>query len=201
MAQQAMFFDDFRTQGRNRQAIPTERPRMYVHSNVYLPYGEVDPQTGVPVESRCYRGRMQAKRLEYDQLESAIRKHEAEASKGYTLSLRGAILLVAAVAFLLGMMLLSAQGTLTNQQKLLNRNQQQIKAYQSANEGLREQLAVASEEMAICYAAAQQLDMIPPSSAKAISLPAADTRPTTAELPVYDLAALQGGLNVSGSAQ
>ena len=201
MAQQAMIFDDFRPYSRDSQASVVERPRMYVHSNVYLPYGEVDPKTGVPVEGRSPRGRMQAKRVEYDQLERAIRKHEEEADKGYTLSLRSAVLLVAAVAFLLGMMLLSAQGTLTEAQKTLNRNQQQIKAYETANESLRQNIATASEETAICYAASQELGMIPPGSARAIHLPAADTRPTTADLPVYDLSALQGGMAVSGNAQ
>ena len=175
---------------------------MYVHANVYLPYGEVDPRTGVPVESRGARGRVQAKRMEYEQLERAIKQHDAEAAKGFTLSLQWAILLVAAVAFVLGMMLLSAQGTLTDQQKALNRNQQQLEAYQSANESLRQSIASASDEAVICYAAAQDLGMVPAYAAKAIGLPAANTRPETPDLPVYDLSALEGNAaNVSANAQ
>ena len=190
MAQQAFVYDDFQSFGRDDTTAT--QPRMYVRSNVYLPYGEVDPRTGMPVEGRGPRGRMQAKRMEYDQLEEAIRKHDAEAAKAFTISFRSAVLLVALIAFVLGMMLVSTQGTLTEKQKTLNRSQQQVTAYQEANEKLRLSIAEASREEVICYAAAQDLNMVPASAAQAIELPAANTRPISAELPVYDLTALQG---------
>ncbi len=192
MAQQAFMYDDYQPYGRERNVDTVTQPRMYVHSNVHLPYGEIDARTGMPVEGRTSRGRTQAKRMEYDRLNEALRKHDAEAAKPFTMSLRTAILLVAAVAFVLGMMVLSTQETLTEKQKTLSTSQERVTAYQEANDGLREQIADAAKDLQICVDAVNNLQMVPSDSVQAIRLEALDPRPTSGELPVYDVNALQG---------
>ena len=57
---------------------------------------------------------------------------------------------------------------------------QRIEEIKGVNDGLKAQIAEASDSSTICYAAARDLGMVPASSAQAIHLTAVDTRPSTA---------------------
>ncbi|MDD3411137.1 MAG: hypothetical protein PHY12_10055 [Eubacteriales bacterium] len=173
---QAVFYDDVAP-----QSAPYDR--IYVRSSVYLPNSELDPRTGT-LKTDCRRqGRTQAMRMEmkrldkeYATLNEQAKAREQEAGR-LCVSVRAAVLIVAVVAFVLGMALLFQQGTLTDQQKKLNRMNTSIADVQKTNAALSAELAEASDASVICYAAARDLGMIPAESAQAIHLSAVDTRP------------------------
>ena len=73
--------------------------------------------------------------------------------------------------------MLLQQGTIADRQKDINRLERSIADCRSQNAALETQIAEASTEAAICYAAARDLNMIPAESAEAIHLVAVDTRP------------------------
>jgi cell division protein FtsL len=133
--------------------------------------------------------------MEYQQLGEALRRRMEK--PGHRMSLRTAILLVAAVAFVLGLLLLSQQGTLAEQQKLLNRMNKSIEECGATNDLLAEQITEASDASVICYAAVRDLHMIPGEAAEAIHLVAMDTRPMDAQ-PQY---ALGTGTDSAGNPQ
>ena len=72
------------------------------------------------------------------------------------------------------------QGAIADRQKAVNRLERSIADCRSQNAALETQIAEASTEAAICYAAARDLNMIPAESAEAIHLVAMDTRPVAA---------------------
>ncbi|MEA5014432.1 MAG: hypothetical protein VB099_07705 [Candidatus Limiplasma sp.] len=180
MAQQSMVYRSYENEYGQEYVYPTER--MYVHSSVYLPSSEIDPRTGLLKPDGPRRGRTQAKRLEYAHLDKEYRQLDASLraraeQPGVRVSLRGAILLIAVTAFILGILLLSQQGTLAEKQKSLNRMNQSIEACAKVNDGLASQIAEASDAATICYTAARDLNMISGEAAEAIHLVAMDTRP------------------------
>jgi hypothetical protein len=180
MAQQNMVYRTYENEYGREYIYPTER--MYVHASVYLPSSEIDPRTGLLKPDNPRRGRIQAKRLEYAHLDKEYRELDASLKAraehpGIRVSLRGAILLIAVTAFILGLLLLSQQGTLAERQKALNRMNKSMEDCAKINDELAAQIAEASDSAIICYAAARDLNMISGEAANAIHLVAMDTRP------------------------
>lgn len=179
MSQYEPLYDIF-SHGGHGGYVPT--PRMSVSASVYLPGSDVDPQTGWLKPDRQRRCRTQGKKLEMERLtreqqalEESIRR---EMSKGgVRISVRMGVFLTALLLFICGLCVLLQQGTIADRQKDINRLERSIADCRSQNAALETQIAEASTEAAICYAAARDLNMIPAESAEAIHLVAVDTRP------------------------
>ena len=179
MSQYEPLYDSF-SHGGHGGYVPT--PRMSVSASVYLPGSDVDPQTGWLKPDRQRRCRTQGKKLEMERLtreqqalEESIRR---EMSKGgVRISVRMGVFLTALLLFICGLCVLLQQGTIADRQKDINRLERSIADCRSQNAALETQIAEASTEAAICYAAARALNMIPAESAEAIQLVAVDTRP------------------------
>lgn len=179
MSQYEPLYDSF-SHGGHGGYVPT--PRMSVSASVYLPGSDVDPQTGWLKPDRQRRCRTQGKKLEMERLtreqqalEESIRR---EMSKGgVRISVRMGVFLTALLLFICGLCVLLQQGTIADRQKDINRLERSIADCRSQNSALETQIAEASTEAAICYAAARDLNMIPAESAEAIHLVAVDTRP------------------------
>ncbi len=182
MSQYEPLYDSF-SHGGHGGYVPT--PRMSVSSSVYLPGSDVDPQTGRLKPDRQRRCRTQGKQLEMERLtreqqalEESIRR---EMSKGgVRISVRLGVFLMALLLFVCGLCVLIQQGAIADRQKAVNRLERSIADCRSQNAALETQIAEASTEAAICYAAARDLNMIPAESAEAIHLVAMDTRPVAA---------------------
>lgn len=182
MSQYEPLYDSF-SHGGHGGYVPT--PRMSVSSSVYLPGSDVDPQTGRLKPDRQRRCRTQGKKLEMERLtreqqalEESIRR---EMSKGgVRISVRLGVFLMALLLFVCGLCVLIQQGAIADRQKAVNRLERSIADCRSQNAALETQIAEASTEAAICYAAARDLNMIPAESAEAIHLVAMDTRPVAA---------------------
>ena len=182
MSQYEPLYDSF-SHGGHGGYVPT--PRMSVSSSVYLPGSDVDPQTGRLKPDRQRRCRTQGKQLEMERLtreqqalEESIRR---EMSKGgVRISIRLGVFLTALLLFICGLCVLLQQGAIADRQKAINRLERSIADCRSQNAALETQIAEASTEAAICYAAARDLNMIPAESAEAIHLVAMDTRPVAA---------------------
>ena len=179
MSQYEPLYDSF-SHGGHGGYVPT--PRMSVSASVYLPGSDVDPQTGWLKPDRQRRCRTQGKKLEMERLtreqqalEESIRR---EMSKGgVRISVRMGVFLTALLLFICGLCVLLQQGTIADRQKDINRLERSIADCRSQNAALETQIAEASTEAAICYAAARDLNMIPAESDEAIHLVAVDTRP------------------------
>lgn len=179
MSQYEPLYDSF-SHGGHGGYVPT--PRMSVSASVYLPGSDVDPQTAWLKPDRQRRCRTQGKKLEMERLtreqqalEESIRR---EMSKGgVRISVRMGVFLTALLLFICGLCVLLQQGTIADRQKDINRLERSIADCRSQNAALETQIAEASTEAAICYAAARDLNMIPAESAEAIHLVAVDTRP------------------------
>ena len=179
MSQYEPLYDSF-SHGGHGGYVPT--PRMSVSASVPLPGTDVDPQTGWRKPDRQRRCRTQGKKLEMERLtreqqalEESIRR---EMSKGgVRISVRMGVFLTALLLFICGLCVLLQQGTIADRQKDINRLERSIADCRSQNAALETQIAEASTEAAICYAAARDLNMIPAESAEAIHLVAVDTRP------------------------
>ena len=179
MSQYEPLYDSF-SHGGHGGYVPT--PRMSVSASAYLPDSDVDPQTGWLKPDRQRRCRTQGKKLEMERLtreqqalEESIRR---EMSKGgVRISVRMGVFLTALLLFICGLCVLLQQGTIADRQKDINRLERSIADCRSQNAALETQIAEASTEAAICYAAARDLNMIPAESAEAIHLVAVDTRP------------------------
>lgn len=179
MEQYVYTYDSFAQRGAE-QYVPTDR--FQVKSSVYLPASDIDPRTGQLQPDRHQRRRTQGLNLKREELDKegkslneALRR---EFSKGgVRISVRALVLIVAAVLFFCGILLLSQQGMIAERQKALNRLERSIKDYRAQNASLEEEIAQASDASTICYAAARDLNMIPAEAAEAVYLVAVDTRP------------------------
>ena len=173
MEQYVYTYDSFAQRGAE-QYVPTDR--FQVKSSVYLPASDIDPRTGQLQPDRHQRRRTQGLNLEREGLDKegkslneALRR---EFSKGgVRISVRALVLIVAAVLFFCGILLLSQQGMIAE------RLERSIKDYRTQNASLEEEIAQASDASTICYAAARDLNMIPAEAAEAVYLVAVDTRP------------------------
>lgn len=183
MSQYEPLYDGF-GHGSHSGYVPS--PRMSVSAGVYLPGSDVDPLTGRLKPDRQRRCRTQGKRLEIDSLdqeEQAIKTSlRREMNKGgVRVSLRMGVFLIALLLFVCGLCVLVQQGAIVERQKAVNRLERSIADCRSQNDALQTQINEASDETAICYAAVQNLNMIPAKSATAIHLVAVDTRPLNAK--------------------
>lgn len=159
---------------------PTDR--FYIRASVSLPNGDVDPKTGLLKPNVIRRGRTQAMRMQarkldrdFDTFSAAVQKRQAE--KGIRIPMRYAVLAVLGAMLLCATILLVQQGVLIQRRQNLAAMQQRITDIQAENKELRAKIDEASDAATICYAAAQDLGMVPASSAQAIHLTAVDTRP------------------------
>jgi len=160
--------------------VPTAR--MSVSASVYLPGSEVDLHTGQLKPDRQRRCRTQGKRLERERLDREQKELEESIRReldkgGVRVSVRAGVLVIAILLFVCGIALLSWQGTIVSLQKEINQLNKQISEVRAQNALLKTEIAEASDSAVICYAAAQNLNMIPAESAEAIHLVAVDTRP------------------------
>ena len=179
MEQYVYTYDSFAQRGAE-QYVPTDR--FQVKSSVYLPASDIDPRTGQLQPDRHQRRRTQGLNLEREGLDKegkslneALRREYSKG--GVRISVRALVLIVAAVLFFCGIVLLSQQGMIAERQKALNRLERSIKDYRTQNASLEEEIAQASDASTICYAAARDLNMIPAEAAEAVYLVAVDTRP------------------------
>ena len=177
MAQYQPMYDSFNRMP--ERYVPTAR--MGVSANVYLPGSDVDFYTGQLKPEHQRRHRTQAQRLERAQLERREQKKQAlqkEMEKGgVRIQIWKGILICWIFLCICGAGLLWQMGQIVACQNEINRQQALIDEYRRANAELEEQIAAASDPAVICYAASQELNMIPAESAKAIQLTAVDTRP------------------------
>ena len=179
MEQYVYTYDSFAQRGAE-QYVPTDR--FQVKSSVYLPASDIDPRTGQLQPDRHQRRRTQGLNLEREGLDKegkslneALRREYSKG--GVRISVRALVLIVAAVLFFCGILLLSQQGMIAERQKALNRLERSIKDYRTQNASLEEEIAQASDASTIRYAAARDLNMIPAEAAEAVYLVAVDTRP------------------------
>lgn len=179
MAQYEPMYDSFR-RNPQEQYVPTSR--MSVSASVYLPGSEVDLYTGQLKPDRQRRMRTQSKRLEaaelereQQELENSLRRETQKG--GVRIPWTMFALLMGVLLFLCGMSVLVQLGQISENQKEINRLERAIAECRTANAELETQVAEASDAAVICYAASQNLNMIPAESAEAIHLVAMDTRP------------------------
>lgn len=181
MAQYEPMYDSFR-RNPQEQYVPTSR--MSVSASVYLPGSEVDLYTGQLKPDRQRRMRTQGKRLEaaelereQQELENSLRRETQKG--GVRIPWTMFALLMGVLLFLCGMSVLVQLGQISENQKEINRLERAIAECRTANAELETRVAEASDAAVICYAASQNLNMIPAESAEAIHLVAMDTRPMT----------------------
>ena len=177
MAQYQPMYDSF-----NRlpdRYVPSAR--MGVSANVYLPGSEVDLYTGQLKPEHQRRHRTQAQKLERAELDRREQKKEALRKEyeqgGVRIQIWKGILICWIFFCICGAGLLWQMGQIAACQNEINRQQAKIDEYRRANALLQEEIAAASDPAVICYAASQELHMIPAESAEAIHLVAVDTRP------------------------
>lgn len=179
MAQYEPMYDSFR-RGASERYVPSAR--MSVSSNVYLPGSEVDLYTGQLKPDHQRRCRVQGKRLEAERLERERQKAEEalrreESKGGVRIPMRLGLLLMAALVFVCGIILLYQQGRIVERQKDINRQEQAVAECRSQNAALEAEIAEACDSATVCYAASQNLGMVPAESVNALHLEAVDTRP------------------------
>lgn len=179
MSQYQPLYDSF-DRSMPERYVPSSR--MSVSAGVYLPGSEVDLYTGQLKPDRQRRCRTQGKQLERERLEREQKALEESIRRemnkgGVRLPMLTGVLLIGCMLFVCGLILLSYQGAIAGRQKEINRLNSQIAEVRSQNALLETQIAEASDSAVICYAASQNLNMIPAESAEAIHLVAIDTRP------------------------
>ena len=156
--------------------------RLYVRPNVYLPNSEIDMETGMVREAARRTGRTQALRgeagrldTEYQKLQSMLKARANE--KGRRMPLRSAVLWIAAVVIFFSIILLVQQGNIIAKEETIRQMNVKVQATREDIAGIQAQIDEASDPVAVCYAAARELGMIPAESAQAIYLTALSTRP------------------------
>ena len=143
MEQYVYTYDSFAQRGAE-QYVPTER--FQVKSSVYLPASDIDLRTGRLQPDRQRRRRTQALMLEKERLDAedqtlseSLRREYSKS--GVRISVRALVLIVAAVLFFCGILLLSQQGMIAERQKAINRLERSIKDYRAQNASLEEEFA------------------------------------------------------------
>lgn len=156
--------------------------RLYVRPNVYLPNSEVDLETGMVREAARRTGRTQALRsearrldTEYQKLQSMLKARANE--KGRHMPLKSAVLLIFFVVLVFSVILLVQQGYLVAKEETVRQMNASVQSSREDIAAIQAQIDAASDPVAICYAAARDLGMIPAESAQAIYLTALSTRP------------------------
>ena len=179
MSEYQPMYDSFK-RGAQERFVPA--PRINVSANVYLPASEMDVHTGQLKPDRVRRHRTQGERLEAEALAQEERRlketlERERNKKGVRVTFRSAGLL-AFVLFCICALTIGCQlAAISGLQEDINTLQRDIQACKTDNSDLEVEIALASDPAVICYAASQNLNMIPAASAKAIHLTAVDTRP------------------------
>lgn len=180
MAQTGRFYDSYNEYGSN-QFQATDRFR--IHASVFLPHGEVDPETGLLREGTRRAGRIQALQMEGDLLEKDYHQMNAALTarmqeKGIRMPLRYAILLIVLMLVAGGLTLLVKEGRIAQRVRRTASVNQQVEQLKEENAGYNQKIAEASDPATICYAAARDIGLVPANSTQAIHLSAMETRPT-----------------------
>lgn len=187
MSQYQPLYNSFQRDQRDRY-VPTSR--ISVAASVYLPSSDLDLQTGQLKPDHLRRRRTQAQRLEREELEKKEQKLKESLQRdmkkgGVRVSAWTALLVVVLVFFIGGLTIGLQRSQFAAYQEQANKMQKAIEACQKSIDELEIDIQKASDETTICYAASQNLHMIPAESAKAVHLSAVDTRPMqTAAQPV-----------------
>ncbi len=179
MSQYQPMYDSFQRDPRERY-VPTSR--INVSSSVYLPSSDMDLYTGQLKPDRVRRQRTQAKRLEAEALEKERKKTEESLQRemkkgGVRVTWPTAAVLCGVLVFMCLFSAVFQLSQISGLQAQINTLQRDIQACRTENEDLEVEIAAASDASVICYAASQNLNMIPAESAEAIHLVAVDTRP------------------------
>lgn len=177
MSQYEPMYDSF---GPGQRYVPNTR--MSVSCGVFLPSSDVDILTGQLKPDHQRRCRTQAMRLEREKLPGEAEKltdsiNREMARGGVRISRRLGIFLIALLLFSCGLYVLVQQSTIVERQKAINRLERSIADCRAQNQLLQEQIDEASDAAAICYAASQELNMIPAEAVTPIRLVSVDTRP------------------------
>ncbi len=185
MSQQKLYYDDcgFRI-GRKLESV--NQKRMYVSASASLPCGEADEYVRMPSEGFAGLGLNHTPTQRRFAVDVATQGRQ----QGRHLSIRAALLMVAVLAFLLCIASLSQKGMISEQQKLLNRNNREIQTCMSSIETLTAKIAEKSDEAAICYRASRDLGLIRSEAAEAIYLTAVSSRPIDQETADRELDAV-----------
>lgn len=179
MSQYQPMYDSFQRNNRERY-VPT--PRINVSASVYLPGSDLDMATGQLKPDRVRRHRTQAQRLEEQRLEEEDRRLKESLQRemkkgGVRVTWPTAVLICASLIICCFFTICYQWSMLSDCQSQLNTLQRDIQACKTDNDDLEVEIAAASDPAVICYAASQNLNMIPAESAEAIHLVAVDTRP------------------------
>ena len=141
---------------------PTDR--FYVRSSVYLPNSDVDPRTGMLRQGAHRAGRTQALRMEaqrldqeYARMDAALQSRREE--KGLRVNLRTAMMMTFALLVAFALMLLTQQGVLDQYARRVKAVDQKNAVLQTNIQDLQGQIAEASDQATICYAAARNIGM------------------------------------------
>lgn len=180
MAQTGRFYDSYNEYGSNSFQ---ETDRFRIHASVFLPHGEVDPETGLLREGTRRAGRVQALQMEGDLLEKDYHQMNAALTarmqeKGIRMPMRYAIMLIALMLLVGGLALLVKEGRIAQRVRRTATVNQQVDQLKEENAGFNQKIAEASDPATICYAAARDIGLVPANSTKAIHLSAMETRPT-----------------------
>ena len=179
MSQYQPMYNSFQRDPRDRY-VPSSR--ISVSASVRLPSSDLDLRTGELKPDGVRRHRTQAQRLEKQELEQKEKKLkeslEREMKKGgVRVTLNAATCICTVLALVCFFSYLGHKSQLDAYQMRLNEVQAQIQSCNQKMEDLEVAIAETSDPSVICYAASQNLHMIPAASAKAVHLTAVDTRP------------------------
>ena len=180
MSQYEPLYDSF-SHGGHGGYVPT--PRMSVSASVYLPGSDVDPQTGWLKPDRQRRCRTQGKKAgdgaPHPRAAGPGRIHPAGNEQGRRADLRahGRFSHGAAAVYMRPVRAASAGHHCRPAKRTSTVWNAPSRIAAARTRPGKAQIAEASTEAAICYAAARDLNMIPAESAEAIHLVAVDTRP------------------------
>lgn len=177
MSQYEQMYDSYSP---DKRFVPSSR--MGVSYGVFLPSGDMDFATGQLKPDHQRRCRTQGMRLEKEELPGEAEKLKTSISRemskgGVRISRRLGIFLIALLLFSCGLFVLVQQSTIVERQKDINRLERSIADCLSQNQQLQEQIDEASDAATICYAASQNLHMIPAEAVTPIRLVCVDTRP------------------------
>jgi len=179
MSQYQPMYDTFQRDTRERY-VPSSR--ISVSASVFLPASDIDMTTGQLKQDHVRRRRTQGKRLEAERLERESRKNqeslERELKKGgVRVTWISALVICASLVFGCLFTLDYQLSTLQGIQDQRNKIDADMAACEALYEELLDEFEIASSETKICYAAAQDLKMIPAEAAEAVYLVPVDTRP------------------------
>ncbi len=178
MSQYQPMYDTFQREARDRY-VPSSR--IGVSSSASLPSGEIDFGNGMARQG-APRRRTQAANIAKEReakIESKRQKvREREQNKtGVRVGILNGVILCAALVIACLFTLNYQLSTLQGIQDQRNRIDADTTAYEKRFKELNEEYLLACSETTICYAAAQDLKMIPAEAAEAVHLVPVDTRP------------------------